>query len=385
MSALRLTELHVGGVRCLSDVTISVPSAAPRVLFGGNGTGKSSVVEALQLLTRVGDGTFSMVQVGASSLLEHGASRITLGITASSGATEVRYQLRATATDGLAVDFEKVETVDASGQATLLLSRVEDTLEMPTVPEFARSVWLRPSHVALKDFGGHSEEPVFRQLVELICGIEVFAPLDTSPAWVKRGATGPRASANLEPAKRLAQDGHNLASAFHALRNELGDDHWNETMALVRAGLGQHIETVTTPADSAAGTLSLRLKYRGTSDQVPAVGISSGSLAYLGWVALVRLSADSGAVVIDDVDQGLHPRALTSVARMFEELAVKRPVIICTRSERFIASLRDPANAAHWLEVNDARRTRVRSPNPAALQGWVERLRVVDDCVLAPG
>ena len=60
MNSDRIRRISVKGLRCLEDVTLELGEMT--VLIGENGSGKSSIVEACELLRRAGFEQFGMPQ-----------------------------------------------------------------------------------------------------------------------------------------------------------------------------------------------------------------------------------------------------------------------------------------------------------------------------------
>ncbi|MBI5487250.1 MAG: AAA family ATPase [Deltaproteobacteria bacterium] len=79
----RIVELEIHGLRCLQAVCL--PIGGLTVLIGENGAGKSSVIEALEILRRAGTDqnfieAFHLHHGGLNELLEVGAPELRLTI-----------------------------------------------------------------------------------------------------------------------------------------------------------------------------------------------------------------------------------------------------------------------------------------------------------------
>src|SRR5579883_2932794 len=84
---MRITELRVQGLRTLANIRL--PLDGLTVLIGENGSGKSSILEACEILRRVPSDSFlhdlHAIHGGMAALLRNGAQRIKLGVNVQGG------------------------------------------------------------------------------------------------------------------------------------------------------------------------------------------------------------------------------------------------------------------------------------------------------------
>ena len=66
---------------------------------------------------------------------------------------------------------------------------------------------------------------------DYLAGLDLHLPFETMPAWAAR--------ALLTPADQLEKLGLNLASSYHALKNNFGRAQWDHTLEYIRLGLGE--------------------------------------------------------------------------------------------------------------------------------------------------
>jgi hypothetical protein len=90
-----IASIRARGVRSLGDVTVDV--AGLRVLIGDNGAGKSSLVEAIELLRRLPEKSFAAglnkVHGGLGELLRHGAAGVEIDVLVAGSEGELRYSI----------------------------------------------------------------------------------------------------------------------------------------------------------------------------------------------------------------------------------------------------------------------------------------------------
>jgi len=386
MSTERITAIHVSGMRTLADVKLELGGLT--VLIGENGSGKSSLVEACELLRRAAGEAFSdelqQVHGGLGALLRAGASQLSLGLemTAGSGFS-LRYSF--TLLEGGVVGTESLVSVDDDEEPPyVVLSRHHDSFKYQAddLDDTFFEKRIDPRRLALTYFGESRPHWMMRAVAEALRSIDVHLPFDTLARWAQRsrgGSSAIRGTATLEPAASLSRFGYNLANAFNTLKNDFSEAHWRETMDYVRLGLGYDVESVNIRADPGGGAVALRLKYAGLDEQIPAFSLSDGMLSYLSFVALFRLNATKSLIAFDEPETHLHPEMLMRVLGFFETLAEERPVLLATHSDRLLDGLSDPARSVVLCELDERRATRLVRPDPEALADWLEDYRGLGD------
>jgi predicted ATPase len=394
MADARITQIRVRGLRTLADVTLDLNGLT--VLIGDNGSGKSSLIEACELLRRAGGENFSdelqQIHGGVGSLLRFGVAQLELGLRVdvrSSGTLEYSLAIR----DDGSIDSERLGIVhlqredqsdDEKKSPEILLERngsafafrADDTSEAPVEKR------IDPRRLALTSFGEFRPSGMMSTMIEVLRGIDVQLPFESTARWAQRsrGQASPlRGAVTIEPALALSRFGNNLANAFNTLKNDFSEEHWRETMDYVRLGLGYDVESVNTRADPGGGSIALRLKYAGLDQQVPAFSLSDGMLSYLCFVALFRLNTHKSVLAFDEPETHLHPELLMRVLDFLEALAAERPIVLATHSDRLLDALSDPARSVVLCELDDHRATRLVRPDAVALADWLEDYRGLGD------
>jgi predicted ATPase len=354
MSGNRITEIHAKGLRSLADVRLRLDGLT--VLIGDNGSGKSSLIEACEILRRAASESFSddlqKIHGGVGSLLRIGADEIELGVcTEDPGRLRVEYSF-VLDKDGNVIseqlDYYWKEWGESGGVPQNVLSRrgghfqftTDDTHE----ERINRKIDLK--RLALTSFGAFAPAALMRDIITDLREIDVHLPFDTAARWVQRSRGQPsplRGAATIEPAEALSRFGANLPNAWSALKNDFSDEHWRETMNYVRLGLGPDVESINVRADPGGGSIALRLKYAGIDEQIPSFALSDGTLAYLAFVALHRLNAKKSFIAFDE-----H-------------------------------GLSDPARSVVLCELDDRRATKLIRPDPDALRDWLSDYRGLGD------
>jgi predicted ATPase len=425
-----ITELRIEGLRTIERVRLRLDGLT--VLIGENGSGKSSIIEACEILHRATGSRFMeelySIHGGLSSLLRQGAPRLLLGVTvrpvldiyderqAEDTARHkhidcIEYDLALTPGASFATIEETLRVTTLSGRQrhssgpprrvskapkSKAATRAEEIV--PSVKRVGAKIDMlsegqpssdnideRVPFMATIDRHSNDGSPQHEaQYVAAHLGnLQVHLPFEVTPSWAARGLdrkSALRAPGLLSPADHLEQLGVNLVNAFHALRNDFGPDHWNETLDYIRLGIGEGVEDVNTWVEPDGGHIGFTIKQRGLSRPLPVSQLSGGMLAYLAFVALFRLWATQPALLaLDEPDVHLHPRLLMRVLDFFESMARDFPVLIATHSDRLIEGLTDPVRAVVLCELDERLATRLIRPDRAALGKWLQRYRALGE------
>lgn len=358
--APKLKSISVSGFKSLGNVTLPLDGLS--VLIGDNGSGKSSILEVLEILrcTTHEDLATRMARAhgGMSQLREHGAERMVIAATVDDGEREpltyvqewsedrtVREQVsRGSGGNPLARD----EVIRALSHKAIVLGRAESIV-----------------------FGGSIVHPDIAAVAEALRGIEVHLPFQVTAHWAASpDRRGVRGISLIEPTTRLERFGINLVNAYQSLKNDFGIDHWNETLEYIHLGLGHEIRDVRLEAIPGGGHMALAIETR-HQGRVPAFSMADGVLSYLAFVALFRLEQGRTLLAFDEPELHLHPGLLMRVLGLFETMSDRYPVVISTHSDRLLDGLTDPASSVVVTELDENHRTRLRYLDPKQLEEWI--------------
>jgi predicted ATPase len=384
----RITGVRIRGMRTLADVSLKLDKLT--VLIGENGAGKSSIVEAIEILRKAGEagsilGRIAGSHQGLFSLMRHGATELSFDATIQGDALHAEYGF-AIAAVGSEVRIVR-ERLTVEGREGALISGDGNKWAVSTdddkpIPD----VVFEPGQLLLTAFGITPPDSRIRRVALALANIEVHLPFEVRAAWAlrERNQTAPlREPTMLQLEHRLSRSGTNLANCFHALRSEFGDAHWHGTMDLVRLGLGAGVRSVNARPGPGGGSVALSIEVENSSAQIPAVAIADGALAYLAFVALVRLPAPARSLLVfDEPDLHLHPALLTRVLGFFEKMADQHPVLLTTHSDRLLDGLSDPGGSAVLcrLKVSSVgTEAELVRPDPDGLAKWLERYKGLGD------
>jgi predicted ATPase len=349
----RITAFSVAGLRTVADV--EVPLSGLTVLIGDNGTGKSTLLEALRIARLIPSDRFiddvnrvhtisTAMRADASEfifnlLFEHGGERHAYGM-----ALDRHPPMIAEVIDGHVFS-------QASPGARSELSQVKDDSTEPL--GLARS---------------------------LLLGIDAHLPFDVTAAWGRRQRGGispirdPRVA---EPTHRLELLGENLVNVYHALKNERGPDVWKDTLELLQMGFGPGLRDVAI-TQVAGGYLGLFVEFE-KQGKIPALHLADGLLTYMGFVAIHQLGDGRSLLAFDEPETHLHPALLARVMTLLEDMATRHPVILATHSDRILDYLSNPVESVLICELDDEQKTRLRRLDAEQYEKWRARYRGLGD------
>lgn len=381
----RITKVWFKNLRTLADVTLDLDGLT--VLVGENGTGKSTILEGLRLLSRCIEREFtaqiSQLHGSGRNLVRSGESVLTLGLN-STGATAdlppLRYEVvleYQAAFGSLLKRQEVVDLYDATSDRWFPV--VEQRGSKARAFDRSRSTWTdidvyNPHESLLSFFSNQPECSPSRRIAGALGRIQVHVPFEVDAYWssTEGGAAAlTRVSTQLQSVHRVGIRGRDLASVYQHLKNNLGAPHWAQTMELVQLGLGDDVDDVGVRADP-GGQIALQLKYRQHVLPIPSSSLSAGTLAWLAFVALYRTTKPGDLVAFDEPELHLHPGLVCNVVNLFESMARNGPVVLATHSDRVLDFLQAPDESIVVCELDRERRTRLRRPDPQALATWMD-------------
>ncbi|MEZ4401597.1 MAG: AAA family ATPase [Kofleriaceae bacterium] len=388
----RITQLDIEGLRVIETLSLSLQPM--NVLIGENGSGKSTVLEAIEILRKAATmsgeqfitelfsfhGGLQMFRhaPGAGSLRRmvlglgwrgHGAGpyryELTLEGDASRGSIRVVAEhLELGPLGGAAVPLKVIDRRNGNAQ---VFNQQAKRLERVDAAD--ETVLLS----ALKSAPGEVLNAALPEARALIGATRVYPAFESNPAWARRigePQSAMRSGVIARPATSLERGGANLPNAYLAIRNS-GSERWGGVLETLRLGLGHDLVDVAIDPDPSGGQLGLSIVFRSVG-RVPAFALSDGQLGFLAFVAIAELEQDrDGLVGLDEPDAHQHPAMIGRTVSLCEQLSERRTVIVSTHSDRLLDALTAPARAVVLFERGPAGQTVARRPDPAWLKKWL--------------
>lgn len=379
----RMTEIRVAGLRSLADVRL--PLSGLTVLIGENGSGKSALVEAFELLRKmvcpgsfVNDWLFPIH--GFDGLLRSDANELTLGLRIEGDEGPLTYEVAIGRRDRVVrVVREVLDVGPLPGHATPSHVIQRDLSSALLFDQAAGKLvplpYLGPGELALTAFGKIPPRDVGR-VIDILTSGDVHVPFNVRAGWLGRElriGLPMRAPATVQLAERLDRFGSNLTNCLIALKESRSQDEWRETIKRAREGLGADLVDIRMPPADSPGQVEVNIHFRSLVRPVPLSALSDGQLTFLGFVALTQLGRDRTFLAFDEPEQHLHPELQIRMLWMLQEAAEHHPVVIATHSDRLLDALDDPARSVVLCELDERRATRLFRPDRDALAKWLVR------------
>ncbi len=328
-----IKSLHIQNFKCLRDVKVELKPLT--VLIGKNDTGKSSMLDALFMLGRIaaGDleafrGAFAVTQLAwrgvQPPVIRWDVELAPSGQLAVPSTTTYAIALRArdewgypeVESEKLTIDGSKVVAERRTVQSAphQYLEEGSSTLSMP-----AGSSGNATALAAARRDGRFP----------LIGGVSRFLSSSIKyrldPYWVTK-PSGFDEDAGFDEDPRLRHDGYGLPAVLEAL---LGSrrTHFDEIERELRAAIPQVATVQLKPWKETDGTgritkrgRAVHFELKGGGFEISTPLASNGLIAFLAYLTLVHSPSHPSVILIEEPENGIHPRQLERLIGLFRKL-----------------------------------------------------------------
>ncbi len=362
-----LNRIHVRGFKSLRDATVELAPLV--VLFGPNAAGKSNLLEALLLLSRlVGERTlseafaegirgypleaFTLADGGLEQLLHGPLPHLRLEVEMSTplpAASRRRldilsYQVEVAIdphSGRLSVQDERLEDLTANHKprhrnpCLEKMARERDGITTdvlairrqgsPSHP-YEESVGLPHTIVSNRQFTGAERYPLFDQLHQ---EIGTWRILYLDPIKSMRDPQPPR------DVNDIGSRGEWLVPYLHRLKYQQP-----QAFDAVKRVIAMAIPTITalrTDLNEKRGELELSIQMDGL--WLPSRVVSEGTLRLLALCAMAANPFQKGLVAFEEPENGVHPRRIEVVTRLLARASRSQQVIVTTHSPQVVVEM----------------------------------------------
>ena len=352
-----LCEFSAKGFKSLADVTVRLPQFS--VLFGPNATGKSNLLEAVQILARFGTErtladafagslrgypleAFAFPPGGMPELVQSKCRELELKAVLESSGKSYHYRVAVgiqTSSGVLSVRDEHLVGLTKRGKpkGRPQIERVDGNLHIRRKgkPAHPRQESIGLNHTLLSDarLGGQEYAAIEACRNEM----EGWRIYYLDPRVSMRRPSPP---ADVHDIGSL---GENLAPFLYRLQSEQ-PRHFAAVRRTLRS-LIPTIESLSVDLDERRGTLDILVRQDGINYSSRIV--SEGTLRVLALCAIAVNPWARGLVGFEEPENGVHPRRLELIAQLLTSLAVDqgRQVIVTSHSPLFCNAMLKQAEA----------------------------------------
>ncbi len=358
-----LSTLAISGYRSLRGLII--PLGPLNIITGANGSGKSNVYKALQLLAETAQGTVVAVlarEGGLESTLWAGPEQFSRAM--GRGEQPVQGGPRKGAVS-LKLGFASDDDSDFGYAIDLgLPTPAEATTSFLLDPVIKREcIWvgpvLRPAALLVDrrnsvvtrrgEHGTRDEWPIvtrhlrsfdsmLAQLSDPLAAPELWSMRQRIRSWrfyhhFRTDADAPARRAQLGThTPVLSHDGADLAAALQTIR-EIGDPEALDA-AVEDAFPGGAVDIAIE-----RGRFELLMTQHGLLRPLTAAELSDGTLRYLLWIAALLTPRPPELLVLNEPETSLHPDLLPALGRLIASAAERSQIIVVSHASRLIATL----------------------------------------------
>jgi predicted ATPase len=370
IAGMRLNKLVINSFRLLHSAELHFEPPF-MVIVGPNQSGKSSVLDALQLLSDAARGDLSDALVrrrgGLGSILSRSSPAKLLAFSVeleSETGQRLRYHL--TCGPVGAYDF------------TITFEALYELVEGSWAPVFLRGATraklsgsgavlpvLNGRETLLSQLGSVTLASV-RQAQAALTSLRVHPYFRTGAAWADPEAVPMRQPSMLDPGTRLDRTGGNLSAALYSMQQERPED-WSDFVEITRLAF-PNLKALRLPVVSRG---MVQLRWDDTSgNEFDASELSDGTLAFLATLCAL-FQPGSTLVAVEEPEQHLHPEAMMRLIGAARSLSVRHPILFTTQSDTLIGLL-DDAPECIVVAKREGDESKLIRPEAESLREWLK-------------
>lgn len=378
-----LKELHLHNLLSFGPEAVALPLQSLNVIIGANGSGKSNLIEAIDLLRSAPDRLVLPVQEGGGVRDWLWKGDAGLPITAlpvatvgaivdhPNGPLPLRHAFSFTeAGQRFELTTERIENAEplAGNHKPYFYFGYENGRPMLNYAGGQRRLEradVHPQRSILAQRRDPDHYPELTFLSELYEDVRIYRD------WSMGRYTAPRLPQKADlPNDFLLEDASNLALVLNTSRR-----HAAQKRALI--GELQRLYAGIDDFDVIieGGTVQL---FLAEGDRViPATRLSDGTLRYLALLSILCHPTPPRVICIEEPELGLHPDILPRLAELLLEAAERCQLIVTTHSEVLVDALSARPDAVVVAEKRDGA-TRFARLDPEKLRAWLSEYTLGD-------
>ncbi len=363
----KFERISIKGFRCLQQIDLEMRDLV--VMIGANGSGKTSFLDAMSMLSASASGKLHeslQSKGGLNEILTRGrAEKLQIGILAKALDQESLTYFLAISPKGLAYEISQEHLTKQPISVNEIVSyhfpmigdnliskryieayglnikyfREDDAILSPN--------WeLNYLETSLSQVPKMYQEP--EHLRKNLASCTYYGALDVSRI------SPIRLPQTMRPAKLPGVKGEDLVSCLYDLR-ESDRDRFEMVENIISAAFPDFERLNFPPV--AAGTISMTWKDRNFSQPIYVHELSEGTLRFLWLVALLQSQSLTKITLLDEPEVSLHPELLRHLVYLMREASKYTQLIVATHSDRLIRFLEPREVLICDLEDGEAKMT----------------------------
>lgn len=348
-----LASVTISGFRSIESLTVNLASDVT-MLVGANGSGKSNIIGAFELLGYAID------------------RRLQAHVERIGGFNRMLHRSPADAeTDAVLIEAWGADDAHhkggrvSNGYRLRLEPAADDTVLVREVTLTHHDIYPRPYEESLGSGREsrlrevRSQHPANQHLLDALEGLRVFHFDDTSLN------APPLTRTDVGDGETLHADARNIAAVLLEMR-DAHPERYDAVLRSVRSVAPFFDDFVLRPTRD---TVLLQWRERGLDDTFSGSQLSSGTLRFICLTVLLTQPVAPSTVVLDEPELGLHPAALRHLSDQLRRAGRERRILAATQS---VTLLRDFSidEVAVVERVRGA--TTLDRPDPASLEAWLD-------------
>jgi predicted ATPase len=382
-----LKSLRLDGLLSFPPGSEPVALTPLNVLIGPNASGKSNLLEAIELLhatptafaaaIRDGGGPREWLWKGNGA---NGSASIEALIHATQPIPDLRYRLSFTAsgqrTEVTDEAIEDIEKRRATAPDVFFYYRFQEGRPAINVRELSEgAAGERRTERHLERQSLVPDESVLSQrkdpdlYPELTWVGQQFARIETFREWSfgRYVALRQPQPADL-PVGALLPDSRNLGLILNQLEHSDAGPEFNHLLTRFLPRY-QRLSTLIQ-----GGTVQFYLHEQGLKAPVPATRLSDGTIRFMAMLALLLSPTPPPLICMEEPELGLHPDALAVLANLLVEASSRTQLIVTTHSDALVSALTEQADSVLVCEHRGG--TLLHRVESDKLRYWLDRYRL---------
>lgn len=342
-----LEKLTIKNFKSVREQTLALGRL--NVFIGGNGAGKSNLIEAFRFLREIVNQNlagYTGTKGGADTLLHFGRSRspeMSFRLEFGEGGTTSSYlaTLRGTEEDSFLI----------SEETELYAKELMHPRNIMTVSSSSKESRLKTS-----------PDPFSQEALMNLENYRVYHFHDTSDTAAVKG------TANVDDNRVLRPQAENLA-AFLYWMQQRQPDHFANIRDTLRQIAPFFDEFRLAPSKLNESKIRLEWKEKGSDAYFNASSFSDGTLRFLCLATLLLQPQLPAIVLLDEPELGLHPAAVTLLADLLSSAATRTQVIAATQSVTLVNQL-EPESV--WAVDREDQQSVFRHLSRQDMTAWLD-------------